>query len=228
MEHLIFLHGAIGAKDQLQPTADLFKDSYNVHLVNFAGHGGDEIPEVDFSMQMFCDQVLQFMNEQQIDKANLFGYSMGGYVAMTIAKQYPDRVNKIITLATKYYWDEAVAAAEAKKLNPELIKQKVPAFAEQLKRRHSDWELVLSKTAALLTAIGKNNELKQEDYALIKIPVLLLLGDRDKMITLEETLNAYKSLPNAQFGILPGTPHPVEQINLATLSIMINQFLSAL
>jgi esterase/lipase len=39
MQHLLLLHGAIGAKDQLQPLADELKDNYFIHTLNFSGYG---------------------------------------------------------------------------------------------------------------------------------------------------------------------------------------------
>ena len=65
-----------------------------------------------------------------------------------------------------------------------------------------------------------------QDYTDIKTPSLLLLGDRDKMISTDETFAVYKQLPNAQLGILPATAHPIEKANIATLSFFIEQFIA--
>jgi hypothetical protein len=45
------------------------------------------------------------------------------------------------------------------------------------------------------------------------------------MVTLDETLAVYKALPNARMGMLPNTPHPVEQVDVALLSFMVGSFL---
>ena len=152
---------------------------------------------------------------------------MGGYAAMYLAKQHPEKVNKLITLATKYHWDEKTAAREVKMLDGKTIQEKVPAFAAQLQQRHAphDWLTLLDKTSQLLTDLGKNNTLQLEDYASITTPCLVLLGDRDKMVTLEETIAVYKQLPNAQCGVLPNTPHAFEQVNMSFLAQLIKEFL---
>ena len=151
---------------------------------------------------------------------------MGGYVAMYLTKYHPQKINKVITLATKFHWDETVAAKEIKMLDAAIIEQKVPAFAAQLQQRHAQhWKLLLERTAALLLSLGKNNALQLEDYATINTPCLLLLGDRDKMISTEETFEVYKQLPNAQLGMLPATAHPIEQVNVNTLAFFIQQFI---
>jgi pimeloyl-ACP methyl ester carboxylesterase len=227
MQHIILLHGAIGSKEQLFPLAEVLKQYYTVHALNFTGHGGENIPAEPFSIELFTKDVLRYMQQHNIDLASIFGYSMGGYVAMYLAKNYPEKISRVITLATKFYWDEAVATNEVKMLNAEIIEQKLPAFAKQLKQRHApiDWKLVLQKVAGMLIDLGINNTLQEEDYFSVTTPSLLLLGDRDKMVTLDETVTVYKKLPNAQLGVLPKIPHPIEQVNIDMLSYMVHQFL---
>ena len=226
MQHLILLHGAIGAKSQLEALADELSNEFKIHLINFSGHGGKPMTEAKFSIALFAGELLDYMTENRISQADIFGYSMGGYVAMYIAKNYPEKINRIITLATKFHWDEFTAAREVKLLHADTIQQKVPAFAQQLSERHfpTDWKILLEKTAELLTALGADNTLKHGDYLSVTTPCLLLLGDRDKLVSLDETLAVYKQLPNAQLGILPGTPHQFELVDLRFLVFFIKGF----
>lgn len=228
MQHLLLLHGALGSKDQLEPLATALHNSYQIHTFNFSGHGGRPFSDKTFSIPLFSEQILAYLQEFNIDQINIFGYSMGGYAAMYLAKHHPEKVNTLVTLATKFHWDEKTAARELKMLDGTTIQEKVPAFAAQLQQRHApnDWLHLLDKTKQLLTDLGNNNTLRPEDYATITTPSLVLLGDRDKMVTLEETLAVFKQLPNAQFGILPGTPHAFEQVNLSLLTHLINRFIN--
>ncbi|THU39249.1 alpha/beta hydrolase [Niastella caeni] len=227
MQHLILLHGALGSKDYFKPLAAKLEHSFQVHTFNFSGHGGRPFSDTAFSIPFFSEQIAEYMQETGIEQANIFGYSMGGYAAMYLAKHHPEKINKLITLATKFYWDEKTAAKEVKMLDGKTIQEKVPAFAAQLQQRHApnDWLLLLEKTAQLLTGLGKQNTLNVEDYASITIPCMVLLGDRDKMVTLDETIAVYKQLPNAQLGVLPGTPHLFEQVNVELLKGMIEGFM---
>lgn len=227
MHSLLLLHGAIGAQNQLAPLAVLLADSYDVHTLNFSGHGGDPIPAHSFSIEAFAEDVIKFMEEKDLTQVSIFGYSMGGYVAMYLAKHHPEKIDKIVTLATKFHWDEAIAAKEVQMLNAEKIEAKVPAFANALKERHlpQDWKLVLSKTAGMMNTLGQHNTLQAEDYTSITTPALLLLGDRDKMVSIDETINVFKSLPAAQMAILPNTAHPIEQADWDLLSFFIKRFI---
>ncbi|HPH85882.1 MAG TPA: alpha/beta fold hydrolase [Ferruginibacter sp.] len=229
MNQILLLHGAIGAKDQLSALSVLLTERYEVHAIDFYGHGGKPLPDEPFSIPMFSKQVLEFLDSRSIESIHIFGYSMGGYVGMYLAKHHPGRIRNLITLATKFYWDEPVAAKEIPQLNAGLIEQKLPAFAQQLLQRHhpQDWKTVLEKTKELLLNLGKNNALHLNDYSEIEARCLLLLGDRDKMVSLEETEAVYAHLPDSQLGILPGTPHPIEQVDMNLLSFMIHHFIES-
>jgi pimeloyl-ACP methyl ester carboxylesterase len=227
MQAILLLHGAIGAADQLSGLEEELTDSFAVHRLNFSGHGGSAVVDDGFSIPHFASDVIAFLDKKGIDSIHIFGYSMGGYVAMYLAKHHPQKIKKIITLATKFTWDEIIAAQEIKMLNTAKIEEKLPGFAATLQKRHApnNWKTVLGKTAAMLIEMGKDNPLKAGDYSSIQHPVLLMLGDRDKMVTLDETMEVYKNLPHAQLAILPNTGHPIEMVNQTRLAYEISSFL---
>lgn len=100
-------------------------------------------------------------------------------------------------------------------LNPDKIQEKVPHFAEMLAKIHSknDWKKVLHKTAELMIGLGKGNGLNLDDLKQITVPVLVNIGEEDKMVSIEESKTAALALPNGTLNILPGVPHPIEKVD---------------
>ena len=227
--HLLLLHGAIGAADQLKILAAQLQKDFTVHTPDFSGHGSRPFSGKPYSISLFAEDVLAYMDDHKLDQAAIFGYSMGGYVGMYLARYHSSRVSGLVTLATKFHWDPAIAQREAQMINPKKILEKLPAFARTLEQRHQpkDWKLVLEHTAHLLADLGDSPPLSAEVYPAITVPTLILLGDRDKMVSLEETMATFKSLPNAQIGILPGTPHPIEQVDTDLLACHLRHFYKA-
>jgi pimeloyl-ACP methyl ester carboxylesterase len=225
MQHLVLLHGAIGNSTQLKELQENLSHSFDVHLYDFPGHGGTDMPE-QFSIPLFAESLLAFLNENSITQVDIFGYSMGGFVAMYLAKHHPERVNKITTLATKFEWNESVALKEIKMLQPEIIEQKIPAFAEALRQRHHpvNWRSILNATAEMLLQMGKDTPLNLYNYSSISQQCLLLLGDKDKMVSMQETEAVANALPNAKMMLLPDTPHPIEHVNTTTLAELLSVF----
>src|SRR5215213_4562309 len=129
MQHLLFLHGAIGGSDQLMPLSKALSADFSVHNLDFPGHAGKAMPAA-FSIPLFSTYVKDYCDQHALKQVSVFGYSMGGYVGMYLAKQHPALVRKLATLATKFHWNEETAAREIKMLQPAVIEQKLPLFAQ--------------------------------------------------------------------------------------------------
>jgi len=215
MQKLILLHGAIGSRQQLQKLSESLSTNFEVQTFNFSGHGGEPFAN-DFSIAQFANELLHFVQTNYSEPVNIFGYSMGGYVALYAALQKPSLFSKIITFATKYEWNNEIAAKETKLLVPEKIEEKIPAFAKKLEERHApnNWKLVLHRTQNLMIALAENPLLNSSNLSKIKTPVMVLLGDSDEMVTLQETKLLADSLPFAQLKILQNTKHHIEKLDI--------------
>ena len=222
---IVLLHGALGAADQLTPLRDALAAHGDapVHLVEFAGHGvtppapGDD---AGYRIERLAAHLEGWLDTHAPSGAVLFGYSMGGYVALHLAATRPARVAAVVTLGTKLAWTPEVAAREASRLDPAVLRAKVPRFADALAARHAGggWEAVLARTAGLLTALGAHPLLTPDVLATIACPVRVLVGDRDATLPVAECVDAVRALPRGELGVLPGTPHPLEQVNAERLA----------
>lgn len=220
MPQLLLLHGAIGSSKQFDALLPSIQNEFNVLTLDFSGHGGKTLPAEEFSIQLFAKDVLTWLNENNIQTIDIFGYSMGGYVALYLAKYHPERVGKIFTLATKFDWNPQGAAKEAAMLNADRIAEKVPAFAKALAQKHGEdsWKTVLSRTAAMMVSLGNTPELSLKDLEGIPHPVMFSVGDNDSMVSLEETIEVFRQIKNAQLLVLPQTQHPFEKLNLSRIA----------
>jgi esterase/lipase len=222
MKNIILLHGAIGAKDQLETLAvELKQHGYNVFTLSFSGHGQTRFAS-NFGIEQFDLELEQFIKTNNLQQPTVFGYSMGGYVALYLAKQQPTLLGNIITLGTKFEWSPEISAKETKMLDSKTIIEKVPKFAEALQKRHGqEWELLLQKTAEMMIDLGNKNALSLNDFAAIENKVLIGLADKDNMVSLEETTAVYKQLKNGAMYMLPNTKHPIETLNVRLLGKII-------
>lgn len=223
MNPIVIIHGALGSAHQL----DLVKSAleahgFTVHSLNLSGHGGESFQQ-GFGIEQFADDALLYLDQQALKQVDIFGYSMGGYVALWLAKFYPERVGKIVTLGTKFDWSAESATKEVKKLNAEKILEKIPAFARILEHRHApnDWKILLSRTADMMLLLGKNPLLTEELLQTIHHQTLICLGDQDDMADRNYSEQVASFLPNGTFQLLENTPHPIEKIDLEKITSLI-------
>lgn len=225
-KHIILLHGAIGASDQLEPLAnELSENGFQTYSFNFSGHGQTPFQN-QFSIQQFAEELKSFIQKNNLFQPDIFGYSMGGYVALYLTSQQPTFLGKIITLGTKFQWSPEIAAIEIKILDAKTISEKVPKFADALQKRHgTNWQMLLQKTADMMLGLGNNNLLNSTTFSQIKNKVFIGLADNDNMVSVEETNNAASKIFGASRYTLQNTKHPIETVNLNHLGILIRDFL---
>jgi esterase/lipase len=186
---------------------------FDVHAINFEGHGGDESAK-EFSIQLFTENLIDYIQANSIDEANIFGYSMGGYVALNAALKIPEKIKKVLTLGTKFNWDIESAEKEVKMLNPIKIEEKIPLFAEKLKQEHSpqDWKNIMNRTAEMMMNMAKGAKLIESDFKKINQKVIIGIGSLDNMVSYEESEYVSGLLPNSKLIKLSGVKHPIDKI----------------
>ena len=223
---VILLHGALGAQEQMKSLANTLEaKGFRVFAFNFSGHGGTPVREAGFDIKTFAQELQDFIEQYKLDRPSIFGYSMGGYVALYLAAQHPDLIGKIATLATKYNWNPESSLKESKQLDAATILEKVPKYAVALKTRHADnWEMLLQETARIMLDLGTNPLLDHDVVQSINIPVLVGMGDRDTMVSFDETQQLYRSLPQGQLYLLPATKHPIETVETELLAVILTRF----
>jgi len=223
--HLLLLHGALGSETSMEPLKALLEKDAVVHTLSFAGHGNTPASADGMRLASLSQEIIVALEATPADKVWLLGYSMGGYLALYTALLQHKKIAGVITLATKMHWDPSIAAEECKKLNPEIIEQKVPKFAQYLATLHGadSWKPLLRETALFLEELGQTNALGLENLKNISVPCCFTLGEQDTMVTVAETEAAANAM-GAAFHLLPNSEHPIEKTNVSALATIVLDF----
>lgn len=226
MTDLVLLHGALGDAGQLAPLATRLGDGRRVVVIELEGHGATPLRDRPLRIESFADDVIAHLDRQGIGRADIFGYSMGGYVALYLAATSSARIARVATLATKLAWTPDVAARESAMLDPVAIRAKVPRFAAALEARHTGagWEALLAHTAELLHELGARPRVSEALLASVTQPVRIGVGDRDATVTIEECAAAVRQLASGELEVHPRTPHAFEKVSLDRLARSLEEF----
>ncbi|WEK68151.1 MAG: alpha/beta hydrolase [Candidatus Chryseobacterium colombiense] len=226
MSNLILLHGALGHTEVFESFKEELSKYFTVYTPLFSGHGDVQLPQNGISIEKYTQELKEFIAQKNLNDVYIFGHSMGGYVALCYAMENSASVNSIMTLGTKFDWTEEQALKESKMLNPEVIAEKIPKYAESLEKQHGPkWKQLLPAIADMMVSLGKNPPLKNK-LSTINIPVQIMVGDKDNMVTLEESMEVYRSLPNAKLAVLPDTKHPMDKVRPNLLLDLMKDFWS--
>ncbi len=218
---VIFLHGALGTANDLSELVGHVKDKgYETHTFNFSGHGEGATDPSHFRIENFAHDLDQYIKKNNLKNPVVFGYSMGGYVALYHKANFEDSpLRMIFTYGTKFNWSEKAVQKELPMLVPEHLQDKFPHFAESLKAKHGErWKHLLRLTAHMMQHLERLDGLSKEDLNSIEIPVILILGDQDRMVTTEETNLTHNSLHHSQVKTISHSKHELERTNLRELA----------
>lgn len=225
-QNLILLHGALGSSKSFKALIPYLSDNYNLIVPDMKWHGSRADNNSTFFMQDLVDDLEDMIQTESLQSASVFGFSMGGYVALSLALKRPVIFNRIMTLGTKLDWNPQQAATEVKMLNADKIQEKVPQFAQHLKNMHGeDWSDLCKQTAEMMLDLGEKPILKIDNISTLDLPVKLGLGAQDHMVSLEETTVFYKALKQGKMQILADCPHPIEKVNAEFLAQSIINFM---
>jgi esterase/lipase len=223
MKQLLLLHGALGAGQQLTTLAAELATAFEVAICEFEGHGATPSNN-PFTIEQFTSNIQDKLLELGWIKPLVFGYSMGGYVALKLESEHPETFEQICTLGTKFSWNESSALHESKLLNPDIIQEKVPKYAFYLQQLHGEnWKTVLTKTANMMLEMGKNPPLTTDILAQVAINVHFLRGQKDVMVQLEETNWAANAVMSGKVTEIAEWQHPIDRVPLDELVATIKQ-----
>ncbi len=232
---ILVAHGALGSAAQMLPVVDALREAFEerhvVEAIELPGHGRTPIADgAHFRLPDFVEHLGRVVAECATPPW-LFGYSMGGYVALALEARTPGSFAGIITLGTKFEWDLASASREADRLDPVVIADKVPRFAAALAARHEEaggWETVVVRTAALLRDNGRAPLLTSDVLERIGIPVTVAVGSRDETVTIDETQRAADVMRHGRSVVLPDVAHPIERVPPDAITSLVRESLPTL
>lgn len=225
---LIFLHAALGTSAELLPLRNHFdQKGYRTLGFDFGGHGKNSPMPADFRIHAFAEELEGFLKSHHIKSAAAFGHSMGGYVALYHKANFEDSpLSHIVTYGTKFNWSESAVLKELPMLVPEHIEEKFPQFRDILIERHGErWKHLLRSTAHLMQNLERLDGLTKEDLSSVDIPVCLMLGDQDRVVSTEETQLAHRLLSHSEVKTIGHSKHELERSNIKEIFTVMEEFL---
>jgi pimeloyl-ACP methyl ester carboxylesterase len=231
---LVVLPGAFMTVTLMGDLVSALSRSRQVIAVEFQGHGHTADIDRPFSYEQFADDTAALLGHVGIEQTDVYGYSLGGGVALQLGLRHPRRVRKLVI---------ASASSSSDGLYPEVI-----GGSENITPELFDgtpWREAYDRTApdasAFPTLVEKLQQLDMTpfDWPIDELaaPALILVGDSDGT-RLEHAVEMFRrlgggifgdlapELPAAQLAILPGTTHVGMLERAGWISPMVTTFLA--
>jgi len=231
---LVVLPGAYMTVEFFGDLVPALAKTHNVIALEFQGHGHTADIDRPFSYEQFADDTVALLEHLGIERADVFGYSLGGGVVLQVGLRHPNRVRKLVA---------ASASCSSDGLYPEVL-----AGIENITPEMFDdtsWRAAYDRAApdphAFPTLVEKLKQLDMTPFdwpiEALDAPTLVLVGDSDGT-RLEHAVEMFRrlgggvfgdlapSLPTSQLAILPGTTHVGMLERADWISRMVTTFLA--
>jgi pimeloyl-ACP methyl ester carboxylesterase len=196
-------------------------------IIAFEQQGYGHTADVDrpFSFEQSADDTAALLAHLHIEKADLFGFSNGGTIALQVAIRHPRVVRKLVVASAFFsreggypsFW-EAMKNARLENMPMELqdAYKKVAPHPENLRSLHD-------KAAQRMRDF---KDIPPGAIRAIAVPMLVMVGDAD-VVRPEHAVELIRLVPHAQLAVLPGTDHMAMMTRTESLVPMVNGFLDA-
>lgn len=250
-EPVLILHGFTGSAQAMRPLAAALP-GYRSICVDLLGHGASDHPDqvAPYRIDACVKQLHAVLDHFQIERAHLFGYSMGGRIALAFSVAAPERLLSLTTIGASAGIasdEERAARREAdEKLADSILRDGIetfvehwsnlPLFASQQKHLSKKARDQLRKQrlanspqglALSLRGMGAGaQEPLHEKLSTLTLPVLLCAGEDDaKFCAIAHELAA--SIPRAQTATIPRAGHAAHLENLNAFLDLWKKFLAS-
>lgn len=216
---VILLHGYTDSWFSFSQVLPLLDQKYRVYTLDQRGHGESDRPAGGYAMQQFAADVVAFMDAMKIKQATIVGHSMGSFVAQHVAAEAPERVRRLVLVATAttVHTNDVVRQLQR---DVNALTDPVPqkfVYEFQLSTAFQPlsndfFHTVLKESMKLPAHVWREvmAEMMSPDAGVqlkkIKTPTLILWGDRDFFPRSEQD-SLVSSIPNARLKVYKDTGH---------------------
>ena len=236
---VVMIHGNAGSVEDFEFGAlDLLASNYRVVAIDRPGHGGSDRPSQKATVEFQAELLHRTLSQLGINEPILVGHSWGASLALAYALQYPGRVSAIVLLAPAAYPDSGedrllratskipligdlslvlgravighrmLRAALARAFYPQSPSDRYLKLADSLWLRRKQLKAYVEDEASLNDSLRK----MARRYAEIKIPVVIVTGDRDQIVSPDQNARVlHTAIPYSQLIELPNTGHEIPQ-----------------
>lgn len=225
-EVLLLLPGLLGSiGTQWRSFVRPLSSYYRIILMDLRGHGRSENKASSLQPERMVQDIVGLLDALQVERVQVAGYSLGGYLGLMLALGQPRRVGSLLMHATKFYWTKEAAAKMRAQLDPDEMAEKVPTYADQLVQEHGarHWRVLVRQAADLVSGLVEKG-LTERMAARAQCPVIVSLGDRDELVPLGEAHRLSHVFPQGGLLVLPGVRHPFHSLQPIPLIPMMQHF----
>ena len=211
---LFLLHGGtMTAHWNWAETIPAFAEHYRVIAPDSPGHGQSRNHRPELRYEDMAHDVLALGAALGIERAAFYGFSDGAQIALEVAIRAPLFPTALVLSAVLHHLTPSYRARMLEFAGAEWFAEPIwsatqPKLAADCNARHADWAALAPQVWDLW---HRQLDLPPSRLAQVNVPTLLLTGDRDPFVSLEQTVELLRLLPDAGLAVIPSAGHDYDE-----------------
>ncbi len=207
---IVLLHGLGGDAMFWADYLPALAAERRVYAIDLLGFGSSDKPDVDYRATTQAQVVHDFLASQNVQQADVLGISMGAFVALHVARQWPERVRRLVVADSAGVVFDPNAPQppfpqDADGFSKIMTPKPVPAFVvRDIVRRMRAQQWVLDR---VLQNRNTGKDFVDGQLQTVKMPVLILWGEKDRLTPLLWGQALHQQIPQSELVILQGCGH---------------------
>jgi pimeloyl-ACP methyl ester carboxylesterase len=233
---LILLHGGFAsARFQWGSHIPVFSKEFRVIAPDCRGQGKTDNPGGHFSYSLMADDMIGLINELKLERPFICGYSDGGQIVLEIGIRYPNVAGALVVggalVELSDYYREGMKAMGVDgpgEVDVGRLRDAFPEFVAAASQVHAPvygedyWKELLVNLSKMW---ANPDEFPGDRIGNIKAPTLVIQGDRDEVIPLEDAITLYREISGAELSIVPNADHGSAMTQPEVYTSIITKFL---
>jgi pimeloyl-ACP methyl ester carboxylesterase len=233
----VFVHGLTGSSTTWREVMPVLAERHTVLAPDLLGHGESAKPRGDYSLGAHASGVRDLMVALGIERATFVGHSLGGGVALQLAYQFPQRLERLVLVASGGLGKEvtpllrAVALPGSEVVLPLILSSqlhgalstvgdllgrlgvRLNGTSREVWRSYTGLSEIRGRTAfvhtvrSVIDPRGQRVSAMDRLYLASGVPTLIVWGDRDRIIPVTHAHRAHEAIPNSRLAVIPGAGH---------------------
>ena len=222
---LLVLHGALGSTSlETDRLVAQWERSFRVYALDFSGHGASTAAVAQPSWATYAADVSTVLHHLDLRDARVFGFSMGGGVALAAAAAHPDRIARVAAHATHVQWTPALVDRMVTPMR-DALDAPTGRWARRLSATHgAGWRRLVGELVAFTRGLP-DDWISDEVLGSIRQPALVSAGDADRYFEVDHAVHLARTIPTARLWIEPGLDHPIQGVDVPSFSARIHAHL---
>jgi pimeloyl-ACP methyl ester carboxylesterase len=206
---LLLLHGYHGAGQLWEPYVGLLQQGYRLIIPDLRGHGRSTNPSQQFSHRLVASDLLALLKTLDAGPVRAIGYSSGAIALLELARLAPDQLEAMVLVDGTHRFSSETRAMFARVNTADWMSSE-PRWWESVLKWHPGGVDQLRELRIELVAMAADpleGAFTDEELRRIRVPTLIVHGDRDEVYPVDGALALQRLLPRAELWVMPGVGH---------------------